>query len=86
MYKDDRVLDSYQNEVISPPGNESVEAPGTEVDEVNIQRETDPFAEAAVSYANDGIWGTDEEAERIVEAAGQTLGRARDQRGRWTKV
>ncbi|HEY3644586.1 MAG TPA: hypothetical protein VGM16_04540 [Gammaproteobacteria bacterium] len=86
MNQEYRVLDSYQNEVTSPPGNESVEALGTEGDEINIQREADPYAEAAASYASDGMWDTDEDAEQVAGATMQRRSRARDPQGRWTKA
>lgn len=85
MYHQDRILDSYQNEVVSS-GRESVEAIGAEpeTDDVTIQRDADPYAEAAVTYASDGMWDTDEDAERVVQPLWQS--RKRDAQGRWTKA
>lgn len=85
MYHQDRILDSYQNEV-ALDGRESVEAISTEAesDDINIQREADPYAEAAVTYASDGMWDTDEAAERVVQPVWRT--RKRDPQGRWTKA
>ena len=87
MHSNDRVLDSYQNEVVLG-GRESVEAisTDTEADDINIQRDADadPYAEAAVTYASDGMWDTDEDAERVVTPRWRT--RMRDAQGRWIKA
>ena len=82
----DRMLDSYQNEVATP-GRESIEAVAsdTAADDVNIQRDADPYAEAAMSYASDSLCDTNEAAERVVRATTDRRQRARDAQGRWLK-
>jgi hypothetical protein len=89
MYEDDRILDSYQNEVTLPAGNESVEAiahndPG--VDDVAIQNDTDPYADFAGNDTSDSLWDTDEEAERVAKPVKDRRDRKRDAQGKWIRA
>ena len=66
MSRDHQLLDSYQNPIDGPDGNESVEAISIGRDSVEHISHQDGYMEVATIYAEeDPRWDNDEDAERI---------------------
>jgi hypothetical protein len=77
MYHDHPLLDSYQNQVYGPDANESVEAVNAAADHEGVEGSGDgSHQDVAALYAADGLWDSDEQAERLADDLAS--GRAED--------
>lgn len=80
MHGEQQLLDSYQNPIDSPRHNRSVEAIDTADDNPGVESPAeDAYRETAANYAADGIWESDEDAERLVSDVGTGAKRGEDE-------
>ena len=81
MLREDRRLDSYQNLICSPTGDDGIDTDDSGRDSTGHVSHVGGYMEVATIYAEDGArWSSDEDAERI--ASDLSAGPGEDDRRR----